>query len=155
MKFNFTVEIGEMWIEVERGKIVGIGFGEVEEERGDKESIGMVMQAKKELDEYFEGKRQKFDLPIEFSGSEFQKKVWQVIRQIPYGQTMSYGEIAREINCKGGMRAVGQACGRNPVGLMVPCHRVVRSNGMLGGYSGELWRKEFLLKLEKRILSQE
>ncbi len=149
MRSNFETKIGVMWVEVENGKIVGIGFGAIEEKGGDGRNDRIVIQAKTEINEYLEGVRQGFSLPLELRGSKFQKNVWQVMAKIPYGITMSYGEIAKLINCKGGARAVGRACGCNPVVIVGPCHRVVRSNGMMGGYSGELWRKEYLLALER------
>lgn len=102
-----------------------------------------------ELSEYFRGVRQNFTVPIRLGGTEFQRKVWDVLRRIPYGETRTYGQIADEIGCSGGARAVGMACNRNPIMLIVPCHRVVGSNGKLVGFAGGLGMKEALLQLEK------
>jgi O-6-methylguanine DNA methyltransferase len=86
---------------------------------------------------------------LKFSGSEFQKKVWQALLRIPYGETKSYKNIAEEIGIPRGSRAVGMACNRNPISIVVPCHRVIGSDGKLVGYNGGLGKKEFLLAMEK------
>ena len=96
---------------------------------------------------YFAGGVPDFTLPLNPSGTEFQRKVWEVLLGIPYGQTMTYGAIARELSC-GSAQAVGQAVGRNPIGIIIPCHRVVGADGSLTGYAEGLDRKRALLKLE-------
>ncbi|HXW36266.1 MAG TPA: methylated-DNA--[protein]-cysteine S-methyltransferase [Acidimicrobiales bacterium] len=101
-----------------------------------------------QLDEYFSGDRKEFDLPLELEGTAFQKEVWRALREIPYGQTASYGEIAARVGRPGASRAVGLANGRNPIGIIVPCHRVIGANGTLTGYGGGLDRKQWLLALE-------
>ena len=103
---------------------------------------------KKELLEYFEGKRRKFGIPLEVEGTEFQKKVWAEMAKIPFGETMSYGEIAEKIGCPKGARAVGLACNKNKIPIIIPCHRVVGKNGNLTGFAGGLDVKAQLLKLE-------
>lgn len=108
--------------------------------------------AKRQLDEYFAGQRTHFDLPVELHGSEFQCAVWQAMRDIPYGATRSYGELARAIGRPSASRAVGAAAGRNPVPLIVPCHRVIGSDGGLVGFGGGLPTKKFLLALEQSNL---
>ena len=105
-----------------------------------------------QLDAYFTGKLQKFSIPIVLEGSPFQQRVWKALREIPYGQTASYREIARAVNNPLAARAVGAANHRNPVAIIVPCHRVIGSTGKLVGYGGGLWRKEALLEMEKRHL---
>ena len=100
-----------------------------------------------QLDEYFAGRRTDFDVPLAMSGSSFQLRAWQALREIPYGETISYGEQARRIDCPS-PRAVGVANGQNPVSLIVPCHRVIGADGSLTGYGGGLERKRFLLDLE-------
>lgn len=101
-----------------------------------------------QLHEYFAGKRKEFDLPLDLRGTQHQQRVWQGLLGIPFGKTLSYGELARRVGTPRAARAVGHACGSNPVWLVVPCHRVVGSDGSLHGYGGGLWRKQKLLELE-------
>ena len=103
---------------------------------------------KKELDEYFAGKRRDFDLPLHEPGSPFQVRVWAALREIPCGKTCSYGELARAVGDPTAVRAVAQANGRNRIAILVPCHRVIGADGGLGGYGGGLWRKRRLLEIE-------
>jgi methylated-DNA-[protein]-cysteine S-methyltransferase len=102
-----------------------------------------------QLDAYFAGKRTDFDLELSLLGSEFQRRVWQALLTIPYGETRSYGQIAEQIGASGAARAVGLANGRNPIAIIVPCHRVIGASGSLTGYGGGLNRKRSLLELEK------
>jgi methylated-DNA-[protein]-cysteine S-methyltransferase len=111
----------------------------------------------KQLDEYFKGTRKEFSLDIDWQGTEFQKKVWREVQKIPFGRTASYGGIARSIGNPGSVRAVGNANGKNRVPIIVPCHRVIGSDGKLVGFGGGLWRKEWLLRHEREnmpVLSQ-
>ena len=101
-----------------------------------------------ELGEYFDGNRKAFDVPLDPQGTEFQQQVWQALLEIPYGQMASYAEVASAINKPKAVRAVGAANGRNPISILVPCHRVIGSNGSLTGYAGGLPRKQWLLQLE-------
>jgi methylated-DNA-[protein]-cysteine S-methyltransferase len=103
-----------------------------------------------QLSEYFAGDRADFDLPLDPSGDEFQHRVWALINRIPYGQTTSYGELAKQLGDGTAARDVGQAVGHNPLSVIVPCHRVVGKDGQLTGYAGGLARKRFLLDLEQR-----
>ncbi len=104
-----------------------------------------------QLQEYFAGTRCSFDLPLDISdGSDFQRLVWKQLAEIPYGETMSYGEIASVLGHEGAARAVGTACAKNPTPILVPCHRVLAANGKLGGFAGGLDTKRFLLGLEQR-----
>lgn len=105
--------------------------------------------AVEQLAEYFAGERTEFDLPLEMEGTAFQRTVWSALREIPYGETCSYGEIARNIGSPAAFRAVGLANGHNPISIIVPCHRVIGANGSLTGYGGGLERKRLLLDLEK------
>lgn len=107
-------------------------------------------EAIKQLSDYFSGKRNTFDIPIKMVGSDFQKQVWQELLKIPYGCTTSYGEIAARISNPSASRAVGLANGNNPIGIIVPCHRVIGANGSLTGYAGGMDRKRFLLDHERR-----
>ncbi|OBI84509.1 methylated-DNA--[protein]-cysteine S-methyltransferase [Mycobacterium sp. E740] len=106
-----------------------------------------------QLEEYFAGERTEFDLELDLIGTEFQRRVWAALLTIPYGQTRSYGEIARQIAAPGAFRAVGLANGHNPIGIIVPCHRVIGANGSLTGYGGGLDRKKTLLEMEKSRVS--
>ncbi|MFC1639574.1 methylated-DNA--[protein]-cysteine S-methyltransferase [Gemmatimonadota bacterium] len=101
-----------------------------------------------ELREYFVGERKHFTFPIEASGTEFNRTVWDLVARIPYGQTVTYGEIARDLGNSGAARAVGTANGRNPIPIVIPCHRVVAAGGKLGGFGGGLPLKRKLLDLE-------
>ncbi len=101
-----------------------------------------------QIDEYFKGTRKKFSIDLLLDGTDFQQSVWRQLQKIPYGRTASYGDIARAIGNPKACRAVGLANGKNPVSIIVPCHRIIGSNGALTGYGGGLWRKEWLLKHE-------
>jgi methylated-DNA-[protein]-cysteine S-methyltransferase len=116
------------------------------------EDSALFEEAKRQLTAYFDGKLTQFDLPLAPDGTEFQQRVWAELQNIPFGETISYGELARRIGNPNASRAVGLANGRNPLSIIVPCHRVVGANGKLTGYSGGLSRKEALLKLEAEIL---
>jgi methylated-DNA-[protein]-cysteine S-methyltransferase len=105
----------------------------------------------KQLAAYFSGELQDFDVPLAPEGTEFQKKVWRELCRIPYGETTSYGELARRIGQPTASRAVGLANGRNPIGIIVPCHRVIGADGSMTGYGGGLRRKRLLLDLESRV----
>jgi methylated-DNA-[protein]-cysteine S-methyltransferase len=107
-----------------------------------------LKKAKKQLAEYFGGKRKAFELDLDPAGSPFQKRVWKEIAGVPYGETISYGELARRAGFPEGARAAGAATGRNPIGIVVPCHRIVGANGKLTGYAGGLDKKRALLALE-------
>lgn len=114
----------------------------------------LISSAKRQLDEYFQGKRKSFDLPLAPSGTQFQQKVWNALCTIPYGETRSYKEIAAQIQNPKGCRAVGMANNRNPIMIIIPCHRVIGSNGSLVGYAGGLDIKQWLLAHEKRFSCQ-
>lgn len=108
-----------------------------------------------ELKEYFKGKLRNFSIPLDLRGTQFETSVWNELLKIPYGETASYGDIAKTIGNPTASRAVGRANGNNPIAIVVPCHRVIASNGTLHGYGGGLWRKEKLLALEskKKVLT--
>jgi methylated-DNA-[protein]-cysteine S-methyltransferase len=105
-----------------------------------------------QLAEYFAGSRRHFDLVLAPSGTDFQRRVWEVLTTIPYGQTRSYGQVATSLGQPGSSRAVGLANGRNPISIIVPCHRVIGADGSLTGYGGGMARKRFLLDLERGTL---
>ncbi|WP_067140482.1 methylated-DNA--[protein]-cysteine S-methyltransferase [Oceanivirga salmonicida] len=109
----------------------------------------LIIKTKKQIDEYLEGKRKKFNIPLLTVGTDFQKQVWTELINIPYGQTVSYLDLANKINNPKAVRAVAGANGANAISVIIPCHRVINSNGELGGYGGGLAVKKRLLKIEK------
>jgi len=109
----------------------------------------VLVETERQLGEYFAGRRRAFDVPLSFTGSDFQKRVWRALLTIPFGETRSYGEIARQVGKPGASRAVGAANGRNPISIIAPCHRVVGSTGKLTGFAGGLDAKRYLLELEQ------
>ena len=131
----------------------GTGITEIslvnEKEEDRLEDSRYLTQAKKELSEYFEGKRNRFDLPLSLHGTEFQKRVWQALCEIPYGETRSYQQLAASIGNKKAQRAVGMANHANKIAIVIPCHRVIQSNGSLGGYAYGVSCKKYLLNLER------
>lgn len=141
--------IGGLRIHASAGLITAIDFG-AREPRGVRQHDPLLDRAEAQLTEYFAGEREEFDLPLANDGTEFQKKVWAELRRIPYGETASYGDIARRLGYEPGIsRAVGAANGANPIPIVVPCHRVIGANGSLTGYAGGLDRKKTLLDLER------
>jgi methylated-DNA-[protein]-cysteine S-methyltransferase len=113
-------------------------------------SRGPVVEAVRQLGEYFAGKREQFDLPLAPAGTEFQRGVWRRLQEIPYGETISYGELAKRVGNPKASRAVGAANGQNPIPIVIPCHRVIGANGKLTGFGGGLPIKEALLALEAK-----
>ena len=108
----------------------------------------MLLEARRQLDDYFAGTRRDFDLPLSPRGTEFQRNVWRTLAAIPYGSTWSYRDLAQRIGRPAAMRAVGAANGRNPLPIVLPCHRVIGADGSLTGFGGGLPTKAFLLRLE-------
>lgn len=114
-------------------------------------AVAILHQTRTQLAEYFAGTRQTFDVPLDPVGTPFQQRVWLALREIPYGVTISYGTLANRIGNPRAVRAVGLANGRNPISIIVPCHRVIGASGQLTGYGGGLDRKRYLLELERAI----
>lgn len=112
----------------------------------------IIEQAIRELEEYFDGTRREFQVPVHLYGTDFQKNVWNALMKIPYGKVCTYKDIAKAVGNEKACRAVGMANHRNPVMIVVPCHRVIGSDGKLTGYAGGIDIKEYLLELEKRVL---
>ncbi len=112
------------------------------------DSVAVIHSAMNQLDEYFAGKRQSFDLNLALEGTEFQRRVWHALSELRFGETVSYAQLAQRIGNSLAVRAVGAANGRNPISIVVPCHRVIGAHGALIGYAGGLARKEALLRLE-------
>jgi methylated-DNA-[protein]-cysteine S-methyltransferase len=148
---NFQTSIGLIGIAEEGGAITNLWF---QNERKPKDAIesrkDILIEANEQLTEYLSGKRGEFSLPLAPVGTPFMCKVWESLLTIPYGQTRSYGEIARSIGSPGASRAVGMANNRNPISIFIPCHRVIGSNGKLVGSLGGLDIKEKLLELERQ-----
>jgi len=148
----FDYPFCKIGIAEEDGAICNLFFSENKPKTLDNFEQGetpLIKKAAKQLDEYFKGKRNSFDLPLVLHGKEFQVKVWNALQKIPYGETRSYGEIAAITGNPKASRAVGMANNKNPVAIIVPCHRVIGSSGSLTGYAGGLDLKQKLLELEK------
>lgn len=109
----------------------------------------LLVETERQLGEYFAGDRRRFDVPLSFAGTAFQKSVWAALLAIPFGETRSYGEVAAQIGKPGASRAVGAANGRNPISIIAPCHRVIGSSGKLTGFAGGMEAKQYLLELER------
>lgn len=133
-----------------------------EKERPDRVKLGathldprhpILIETERQLTEYFSGRKTNFDLPLEPRGSEFQKKVWSALREIPFGETRSYLDLAKALGSAKAVRAVGAANGKNPLAIVVPCHRVIGANGALTGFAGGLEAKAKLLALEAKLAS--
>lgn len=136
-------------IKADSKKLISISTATSYDEIEGEINNGIILEAIKQLKQYFEGERKLFDLPIDSAqGTDFQKRVWKALRNIPYGETRTYGEIAAEIGSPKGARAVGMACNKNPLLIVTPCHRVIGSNGSLTGYACGLDVKQQLLAIE-------
>lgn len=143
---QFETPFGPAWASVDsNGAVTGFNFG-----AGDGSGAGNPDVAR-QIGEFFAGKRQSFDFPLAPKGTEFQKRVWAELVNIPFGETISYGELARRIGNPAASRAVGRANATNPIALIVPCHRVIGSNGKLTGYAGGIELKDKLIAWEREI----
>lgn len=142
--------IGDICILEENNKIIGLTLDN-EKYCYTEKNTEILNETEKQLNEYFCGKRKKFDVPINPKGTEFQKQVWNELLKIPYGQTVTYKQIAQKIEKPNAARAVGMANHNNPIAIIVPCHRVVGSNSKLVGYAFGLEKKQFLLDLENKF----
>ncbi|RBP51579.1 methylated-DNA--[protein]-cysteine S-methyltransferase [Arenicella xantha] len=143
-----STPLGDLEIVATESSVVSILF--VEQVRTS-QSNAVTEQTKTQLAEYFNGGRRAFDLPLDAAGTEFQQTVWQALRTIPFGETRSYGDVATQIGNPKGSRAVGLANGKNPLTIVVPCHRVIGANGALTGYASGVERKAWLLRHESVI----
>ncbi|KAA6348085.1 Methylated-DNA--protein-cysteine methyltransferase [termite gut metagenome] len=140
--------VGCLAIGVEEGALTSLQFSN-EKASAERPVHPLLQETCKQLDEYFAGKRSVFELPLAFEGTAFQQKVWKELQLIPFGQTISYAQLAQAVGNPKACRAVGSANGRNPIAIIVPCHRVINANGGLGGYAYGLEVKSRLLKLER------
>ena len=142
--------IGKIYIAEENNKIIEINL-DSKKNNYEIKNTKVLSLAEKQLLEYFEGKRKKFDLPLKLKGTPFQEKVWNELLKIPYGETRTYGEIAKNIENPKAARAVGMANHNNPISIVVPCHRVIGVNNKLVGYGLGIDKKQYLLELEKNF----
>lgn len=159
-RFKYPSPLGDIICVSDGEKLCALYF-EQDAKSGARESnfeesadIPIFEECKRWLDTYFDGRVPDFTPKIEFSGTEFQKRVWEILLTIPYGETLTYGEIAKRISGESGKamsaQAVGGAVGKNPISIIVPCHRVIGKGGALVGYAGGLWRKEYMIELERK-----
>jgi methylated-DNA-[protein]-cysteine S-methyltransferase len=157
---NFTTEpspIGELTLVGDGESLTGLYMTEHRHRPplppGARRDPGAFEETRRQLREYFAGERTRFDLPLQMEGTDFQREVWSALLDIDYGRTKSYGDLAQRIGRPDAVRAVGLANGRNPISIVVPCHRVIGASGSLTGYGGGLERKRFLLELEAGVPS--
>lgn len=150
-KVDYKSPIGVIEIEGSDSAIYGINFAERDEiiHIPQQDTPKVLMECAKQLQEYFIGERHDFSFPYVVEGTDFQQAVWQALPTVSYGETASYKDIAVAINNEKAVRAVGSANGKNNISIVVPCHRIIGSNGMLTGYGGGMWRKEWLLQHEQ------
>jgi methylated-DNA-[protein]-cysteine S-methyltransferase len=151
---TMTSPVGPLRLECDGTHLTAVHFAPWHGAKGERDDDHPVLkEAQRQLEEYFAGERRDFDLLLAPHGTAFQERVWQQLRAIPYGRTVSYGDIARSLGLQpAASRAVGLANGRNPIAIVVPCHRVIGADGTLTGYAGGLDRKRALLSLESEAL---
>lgn len=138
--------VGKVFLESDGAGITRVSFDTLTGKRGRQPAV--LSEAARQLEQYFKGRRKSFDLPLQRAGTRFQRLVWAAIADIPHGRTRTYGEIGARIGGRAIGRTVGLACASNPLPILVPCHRVIASDGLLTGYVGGLWRKRWLLEHE-------
>ena len=148
-------KMGKIAIIEEEKKIIRIAIDEKLGFAAIEKDTDLLIHTAEQLEQYFEGKRKSFDVPLNPKGTEFMKKVWTSLTKIPYGEVRTYKQIAKEIENHNATRAVGMANHNNPIPIIIPCHRVIGSNGKLVGYALGLDKKEFLLNLEKNNIDKE
>ncbi len=146
-QYSYDTVIGKIYIAEKDNCICNVSFGTLNYK--EKETY-LIKKTYSQLKEYFAGNRKIFDIPISANGTEFQIKVWEELQKIPYGKIRTYKEIAENIGNKNASRAVGMANNKNPIAIIIPCHRVIGSNGDLTGYAGGIKLKQYLLNLEKQ-----
>lgn len=147
-KVHYKSPVGMLCIEEEDGVIISLYLDLNTDTSADK-GTPVLKNAVRQLEQYFKGERQEFDLPIKLKGTDFQLKVWTALRHIPYGETCSYGEIAKKVGNSKASRAVGGANNKNPILIIVPCHRVIGADGSMVGFGAGIGVKEYLLNLER------
>lgn len=142
--------LGSLEIEATKDALISVKFlSDDLPNKSDQDSDSeIIARTIKQLAQYFASERQQFDIPIQLSGTVFQVQVWNELQNIPYGNTISYGTLAEKLGSRDLVRAVGNANGKNPIGIIVPCHRVIGGQGDMVGYAGGLWRKQWLIEHE-------
>ena len=148
-RFSYETVLGVVTFVEEGGALLAVTTHRSYE--GVEQETALLKEAYQQLSEYLKGERKEFDLPLNPKGTDFQKRVWRALCDIPYGETRSYKQIAKAVGNSKAVRAVGMANNRNPITIVVPCHRVIGADGKLVGYGGGLEMKEFLLRLEKSL----
>ena len=148
-RFTYETVLGDVTLVEEDGALLAISLKSIQE--GTELETTIIKEAHRQITEYLKGERKVFDLTIRLRGTDFQQQVWTALLDIPYGETRSYKQIAEAIGNPKGMRAVGMANNRNPLLIVVPCHRVIGANGSMVGYGEGVEMKEFLLRLEKSL----
>lgn len=143
--------LGVLGLVEDSGALTELFFGRRPVPMAREEETPLILEAEKQLAQYFQRERRNFDLPLRPRGTVFQLNVWKALTAIPYGETRSYLEVAQMAGCPRGCRAVGRANHSNPISIFIPCHRVIGANGSLTGYGGGLAAKEYLLRLEKGL----
>lgn len=153
-KLDYESPIGKIEIIGTQDAITSILFSEENKMVNflQEETPQVLRECYNQLDEYFKGSRREFTFPYQFEGTGFQRTVWEALKEIPYAETGSYKHIALSIGNEKAIRAVGSANGKNKLSIVIPCHRIIGSNGTLTGYAGGLWRKEWLLQHEKSCI---
>lgn len=149
--YRFDTPVGSMALAAEQGRIIRVFLPNSPTPRLMPRETPLLKRASEEILEYLSGTRRCFDLPLAPEGTGFQRQVWQALLEIPFGETRSYRQMAAQVGCPGGSRAVGSAAGRNPLPILIPCHRVIAADGSLGGYSGGTELKKALLTLESYV----
>ena len=147
--FFYDTPVGKLCIGEENGSITRVTWTQLPQSYIQEETE-LILRCKKQLEEYFAGKRKTFDLPLAPKGTDFQQRVWKALQEIPYGALRTYKDIAIAVDNPKGCQAVGGANGKNPIAILIPCHRVIGKDGSMTGYSGGLEKKEWLLELEKQ-----
>ncbi len=147
VKCTFDSPLGLLLAQANAQGICALDFTCKDEKHA--EENGHILQLRRELDAYFEGKLKQFLVPLVPMGTPFQRGVWEVLRTIPYAKTISYSREAELLKHPKAVRAVANANGKNPIAILIPCHRVIAKDGSMGGYSSGVWRKEYLLNLEQ------
>ena len=147
-KCVFETPLGKIIAVADEEGLCSLDFDE-NASASDEENVHLT-QLQRELTEYFEGKRKTFDVRLNPKGTPFQRAVWRTLCDIPYGSVISYSQEAQMLSHEKAVRAVANANGKNPIPIIIPCHRVIAKDGGIGGYSGGIWRKEFMLELERK-----